>query len=131
VTDTLSFDPSFLKGVKKAGLKINLENTFPMDLTADIYFLDENKNRIYSLFNNESLYLASPGLDVNGKVKKGSLVKRGVALDQQAVEILNQAKFVTIIGKINTVENPSGEPVWIYDENGLLLQMGALIDYEK
>lgn len=131
VTDTLTFDPSFLKGVKKAGLKMNLENTFPMDLTADIYFLDENKNRIYSLFSNESLYLASPGLDVSGKVKKGSVVKRGVALDQQAVETLKQAKFVTIVGKIDTVENPSGQPVWIYDENGLLLQMGALIDYEK
>lgn len=131
VTDTLSFDPSFLKGVKKAGLKINLENTFPMDLTADIYFLDENRNRIYSLFSNESLYLVSPGLDASGKVKKGNLVKRGVALDQQAVETLKQARFVTIVGKIDTVENPSGEPVWIYDENGLLLQIGALIDYEK
>jgi len=58
-------------------------------------------------------------------------VKRGVELDLEAVEMLKKGKFVTIVGKVDTVENPAGEPVWIYDDNGLLLQMGALIDYEK
>lgn len=131
LTDTLAFDPSFLDGVLKAGFKMNIENTFPMDLYADIYFLDENKNRIYSLFGTESLSLPSPGLNSLGLVNPGSLVKKSVELDDNAIKNIKKSKYVTIVGKINTVDHPNNEPVWIYNNNGLLFQMGALVDYQK
>ncbi|MFZ1705156.1 MAG: hypothetical protein WAT79_12480 [Saprospiraceae bacterium] len=131
VTDTTTFDPAIFKGVENAGFKLIFENTFPMDLTADVIFLNENKDQVFSLFGNESLILPSPGLDNLGKVKAGIPYKKSITLQKQDIDQIRTASFVTVIGKINTVTHPTGEPVWIFSSNGLLLQMGALVDYKR
>lgn len=131
VTDTTTFNPSFLDNVIQAKLKLNLENTFPMDLEAEIYFLNENKLPVYILFGNGDLILPSPGIDNQGLVKKGQQVKKEISLKNSDVMALQKAKYIAIVGKINTVQHPAGEPVWIYQNNGLHVQLGALIDYKK
>jgi hypothetical protein len=131
VTDTITFDPAILKGIEKIGFKMTFENTFPMDLSADIYFLDVNKKSVYTLITKDKLYLPSPGLDSQGKVLKSIPKNMSVNLDKESIEDLKKARFITVVGKISTIDSPNNASVWLYENNGLLFQLGALVDYKK
>ncbi|MBK6782392.1 MAG: hypothetical protein IPG79_00530 [Saprospiraceae bacterium] len=131
VTDTVTFDPAILKGVEKIGFKMTFENTFPMDLSADIFFLDASKNPVFTLINKDKLFLPSPGLDSQGRVLKGVPKNMAIQLEKEAIEILKKASFIAVVGKINSLDGKDSNSVWMYDNNGLLFQLGALIDYKK
>lgn len=131
VTDTTNFNPDFLNNIVKGAFKLNLENTFPMDLAAEIYILDENKKVVYTVYGPDNLVIPSPGLNDQGQVKKGEIVRFNKELSVVDIQSLKNGKYVAITGKINTVSNPLNEAVWIYGNNGLLVQMGALVDYQK
>ena len=131
VTDTVTFDPAILKGVEKIGFKMTFENTFPMDLSAYIFFLDASKNPVFTLINKDKLFLPSPGLDSQGRVLKGVPKNMAIQLEKEAIEILKKASFIAVVGKINSLDGKDSNSVWMYDNNGLLFQLGALIDYKK
>ena len=130
VADTLDINLDDFKKVKAAEFKTNISNDFPMDIKVQAYFLDENNKSILSLFKDDGLLIPAAPLNSNGTTSPGVIRSEIIDFDSVRFDKVRQSKRLAVVGQINTTGSDMKNPVWIYDNYGINLQVGAKLKLE-
>ncbi|ELR69667.1 hypothetical protein C900_04892 [Fulvivirga imtechensis AK7] len=123
-TDTLDLDVAFENSyseVLSGDLITVATNMLPVELLLQVYFMDDEKNVLDSLFVERRLITAGE-VDEQGRVIRPSEVKFVITLDNDAVEHLNMASYAQPVFVLNT----SGEQkVKIFSDSRVNLKMNG------
>lgn len=107
----------------KVELKIILENNFPIDISTQLYLMDENKMIIDSIFDAE-IMLKGGTYAGNSTLNNTSKEVIFFDLSDEKIKKLNTSKF--ILAKPTFHSTPDGKAfVQIYDSYGLKVKIGA------
>lgn len=125
LVDTFDFTFDFPDDVLDTlELKLILENRFPVDVTAQLYMLDEKNSIIDSMFHDGELFLA--GGTFSGTNMLTDIAKETLFIDLTDDRIDNFRRTRRILAKPTFNSTPNGsDPIWIYDSYGLGIKMGA------
>lgn len=111
--------------VKFIELSMILDNGFPLDIAAQIYFVDENYQVLDSI-SSDLIRVASAS--VSGSVVKQSTINiNKFPLESQKLQNLLQSKYLWPKIKINTAGAANNETVKLYSTYEVGLKLGALI----
>jgi len=125
VVDTFDFAFDFPEDVVDSlQLKLIIENRFPIDVTSQLYLLDENNVVLDSIFQDGELFL--PGGTFSGTSVLTDIAKETIFIDMtdEKIESFRNAKRLLAKPTFqSTLEND--QPIWIYDTYGLGIKMGA------
>lgn len=106
-------------------LKLILENSYPIDISAQGYLLNDDLEIVDSIFTEEYVINAA---DVN--TDSGELLKKtkNIAFinfsEDRINDVINSKKLIFRF-KIDTQKNYS-EPIWLYDHYGIVVKAGAI-----
>ena len=130
LVDTLDVNLDFGKDyLDTAEIKLILENNFPMDVTTQLYMLDENNNVIDSLFQEGEIFLK--GGTFSGSSVLDNVEKQTFFIDFTDEKITNLMNTKRILAKPTFLSTPQGtDPIWIYDTYGLGIKMGVKFSLE-
>lgn len=125
LVDTFDFAYEFPdQGLDSLELKLILENKFPVDLTTQVYLLDENNVVLDSIFHEGEISLK--GGTYSGSNVLTNISKEVVYIDLSQSRRENLKKSKRILVKPTFKSTPNGQdPIWIYDTYGLGIKMGA------
>lgn len=126
VEDTVSIDLNTdLEEIDYVTFRFGLTNAFPVNVTAQIYFADENYNVLDSLLTDGGNIL--PGAPVSGPPQyavTGSVSKiTDITLDRKGIDNLIKAEYLFIQTSISTTDEGL---VKFYPENYLGLKLGII-----
>ncbi|MEL6674380.1 MAG: hypothetical protein AAFR61_19385 [Bacteroidota bacterium] len=110
-----------------ATFKLVTENGFPLSLSVQAYFLDENGQTVDSLFATPSLWLQAAPVDGNGKVSAANVLETEVPIPADRLEALEAAERIEIKTLVHTSENGQ-VPVKFYSHYQLGIQLGVLVE---
>jgi len=131
LTDTVSFDATRFEDVESGELKMLITNDFPADIELQMYMLDESGSRIGQLMDEGPLVIVSPGVRPDGRANTPQEKVHFIPLSASKIRDLKQSKTIAIVGKINTTNSQSGQTLWIYDDYGMGLKLGALVNLKN
>ncbi len=110
----------------KSGLiRLNLENSFPIDIFLQLYFLDENKVVLDSLFTNDLELLKAGVIDANGRVLNTSKTIKDIGADQAKMKVISSAKYVAITSRIQTANFQNKQEIKLYTDNFISVKIGV------
>lgn len=115
--------------VKRALLRIDIQNGFPVEAYSQVYFLDQNYVILDSLFhsNNERL-LTAANVDNNGRVLDFSRKVTKIEYDTQRLEKLRTCKYVVYEAHANTTQADQNKLSRIYEEYRIKFDIGFEAD---
>jgi len=126
VEDTVSVDfKDNLKEIDYVTFRFNLTNAFPVDVTAQIYFANQNYVVLDSLMRTGGNILPGapvsgpPGYGVTGPVSKIT----DITLDRTGMDNLTKSEYLIIRTAISTTEE---KLVKFYPENYIGLKLGVI-----
>jgi hypothetical protein len=135
IVDTLGFQFSEDKPdlIEWVDFRINIENSFPVDVKVQLVLLDENYNTLDSLMaGGIEQVIKSGNVNSSGRVTSPTNKITDVKFDQSRVDNLNKAKFVIVKGTTNTwqasASNLQNKVVKIYDDYKLEVKVGMKIN---
>lgn len=122
IRKTFNFDGINLDQLKDFIIHQVTINSFPIDLSAQAYFQDDNGNVTDSLYlADRSLIKAAP-VDSNGVSTGSTTLDRDVQLTDQQIQDIRDAHFMTLLVIISG--GAGGSPVKILQDNSLTIQLG-------
>jgi hypothetical protein len=126
VEDTVSINmETDLEEIDYVTIRFGLTNAFPVDVTAQVYFADENYNILDSLLTDGGNIL--PGAPVSGPpeyaVTESVSKTTDITLDRKGIDNLIKAEYLFIRTAISTTDEGL---VKFYPENYLGLKMGII-----
>lgn len=109
ITDTTSFDFQAADTANTVEGKLNIffENRFPLEFGMQIYFLDEQRDKVIdSLFSGKQDTFVLEGAFVNKQGRILGTLKRmyQIPLDEETLKNLQRAKAIKAFFRINTVD---------------------------
>jgi hypothetical protein len=122
LADTFEFDVSEADILQSAGLILITENGLPLELSAQVYFLDEQQQVIDSLFSS-GFSLAGAAVDAQGVVNQISEQRMELELTEARMDALQAARSFAFRASFATTQAGS-VPVKIYDHYVFGLKMG-------
>lgn len=131
VTDTLDIDFGSLDQVSSAEFKAITSNDFPADIRVQAYFIDNQGNRVEQLFDNEGIVLNAATLKSNGKTNPGVEKIDFIKFDKTRITNVLNSKKMVVFGYINTTDSDQKRSLWIYDNYGIGLKLGAILKVKK
>ena len=116
--------------LERGGFKLVAENGFPVDVFAQIYFLDANEGVIDSLYTDQVLpVIGAASVDGDGNVSEKVTTESFASLDEVRFKaIMDQATQVKVSTMIETPDNGS-KPIRIFSFYDLTLKMGVLAGF--
>ena len=127
--DTFDIDLSSYEEVINAEFKLITENKFPYEMEVQAYMLDANGVAIDSLFRDEAYQVA--GADTSaGSTNDSPTSIRYTTFDNAAFAKIRSAEQIAIKAKFNNTEGQEG-PQWIYEDYGIDIKIGAIINVQK
>lgn len=122
IRKTFDFDGINLDQLKNFTIHQVTINSFPIDLSAQAYFQDENGIVTDSLYlTDRSLIKAAP-VDANGVSTGSTTLDRDVQLTDQQIQDIRDAHFMTMLVVING--GAGANPIKILQDNNLTIQLG-------
>jgi len=135
IEDTLiyEFDDFFRnppEEIKRMALRLNFTNGFPVDIISQIYFLDENRNRVDSVFDEEYIIHAGRDLDGDGKVEPMKSDPFEVELPRTKIDNIVLSRYIYFKGRLNTYNSDIPENYKFYSFYFLDAYIGVVGDLE-
>ncbi len=129
IADTFDIDITDLDedNIQRAFMKIYMDNSFPLDVDVQLYFLDSGNLVFDSLLPNEARIIASGTINTEGRVIQSTIVNTDVEVDRARFKSLRRAKKVLAQGKLKTT-NAGNSIIRIYTDNRLILRLGMQAD---
>lgn len=114
--DSLKIAPGKIaENIEKLDLFISVANSFPLDVSFQMIFLDRNDETLFNLFDgvHTAQIIASAEVDPNGQVIEQTIKETVVTLSQDKINKLKRSKRALLRVKFETAE--AGQiPVKIY-----------------
>lgn len=137
VHDTADIDVSYLfndySNIKRALVRIDIQNGFPTEAYGQIYFVDNNYNILDSLFYTyEERVLAAADVDANGRVLDYSRKVTKIEYDNDRLEKLRNCTHVIYGAQANTTDATTDpdKVVKIYSDYRVKFDIGFEVDLE-
>ncbi|KXK38805.1 MAG: hypothetical protein J5I52_09240 [Saprospiraceae bacterium] len=124
LADTLDIALDAVSNVHEASFKIILSNDFPAELSFQSYFADNTGTIIDSLFNGKQTIQAAV-LGNNGRTLKPSEKTVILTVTKEKYDKLRGAKRMILNGTINTTGSENRNALWVYDDYGVGVKIGA------
>ena len=125
--DVFNIDFDGYNDVEYIEFKMITENQIPLGVDVQVYFADENKNVIDSLFTNEENILDPAPVDSNGDVNGQSEKTTFMTIDAAKFERVKNAKKLLLEAKFSTSDATNGQMVNIRDGEKVDIRMGMKI----
>lgn len=134
VNDLVYYQETALDGhdfddAKSAEIKLLLDNEFPVDLNLQMYFLDDNKNILDSLFHDSRLAIPSAVKGSNDQYQSVGQSTYFIDLSESQMTNLQNTTSIGIETKIDSQE--ANEVIEIRAEYNMNIKMGAKVKVEK
>ncbi len=131
--DTMDIDVSDLfndyNPLKRALVRIDIQNGFPVEAFGQIYFVDDSYNVLDSLFYTyEERLLAAANVDANGRVLDYSRKITKIEFDTERLEKIRNCTKVIYGGQANTTGAENNEVVKIYRDYRIKFDVGFEVD---
>ncbi len=125
-TIELGFNFGNQENLKSGIIRLNIDNHFPLEADVQVYFLDENKNKKDSLFDNSVQFLKAPPIGAEGRVTGSELSTKDIPADNAKMKNITGSKYVAIYAKLKTPGSTGSNPVEvkIYEDNYIFVKMG-------
>ncbi len=112
------------ENLKSGILRLNLENRFPVDVTMQIYFLDDMKQVKDSLFAGMEDFVKSGILDASGKVIAASKTIKDIPADNQKLKNISASKYIAMRAGLQTKDGQSKRDIKIFGDYDIKIQLG-------
>jgi hypothetical protein len=117
--------------LKRALVRIDIQNGFPVEAYGQVYFVDENYQILDSVFYTyEERILAAAEVDANGRVLDYSRKVTKIEYDQDRLDKLRTCKYVVYGGQANSTASQANEVVKIYKDYRIKFDIGFEVDLE-
>jgi hypothetical protein len=124
LTDTLDIQLPKSDDLDEVEFKMLLSNEFPIEMDMQIYFLDDQKVVLDSLFVGNGVHLPGAQEIGAGVTKPGDEKEYKIVFDQDRFEQISKATKIVVNPGFSTIYGP-GVPVWLYDHYALEIKLGA------
>lgn len=124
LTDTLDISLPSAEGLVELEFKMLLSNEFPIEMDMQIYFLDDERTVLDSLFEGAGVHLPGAQETGEGMTDPGDDQIYIIPFDKDRFEKISAATKIAVNPAFSTIYGP-GIPVWIYDHYALELKLGA------
>ncbi len=119
--------------IKKLSFTLDFTNSFPVEVWAQIYFVDENKVILDSMF--DETFKLNGGIDMNNDGKTDPTISdvQIVELSNEKFERIKNTRYLLNKGIIQTANarNTPPENVKFYSDYSLLANLGAIFEFEE
>jgi hypothetical protein len=130
VSDTFNVNIPVPEDVVKARIKIETINDFPAEVIFSGIMLDRDNKVLGNLFNKPlKLIPATLGSDDKSFTPGTNILED--EFDLEKLNILAKTQKIKFIGQMSTIDGQSQRPLWLYDDYGLALKVGAIFDINK
>ncbi len=116
--------------IKSLSLRLNFINGFPVDISSQIYFLDESGNVVDSVFNSEYTIDAGQDLDGDGLVDPVESDPVEVEFPREKIDNMVLSRYFYFKGRLNTHNSDIPVPYKFYSFYFLDVYMGVIGDLE-
>jgi hypothetical protein len=127
IQDTVDINFSDFDEVASASLKIKTANNFPMDMLLTAVFLDVNGSVVESLSPNESILIKAATLGSDGKTNNKTSNEANIKMDASRFTKIRDAKKMLVTASFDT-NAASAKPIWFYNNYGIDLEIGAIVN---
>lgn len=127
VSDTIEITLPEVDNVQQAELKAIFSNDFPAEIRAQAVFLDDSNHILDVLFDGIGIEIPPAPLGSNNKTTQSTEKVHFLKFDKQRYEKVRKATKMVVSGYINTTNSEQKSSLWIYDQYGLGLKLGARI----
>lgn len=131
VTDTVDLDLGEISHVNEAELKVIFGNGFPADIRVQVQFLDNSGRVVDELFDGQGLEIEAAPLNESDRVTQPSEKIFFVKMDRDRYDKIKDADKMVVLGHINTTDSDQSRSLWIYDDYGIDVKMGAKLKITK
>ncbi len=121
--DTVEVNLDDFQDLDSVGVKIVAENTLPLSVDIQIFFVDENGVLTEMLSDNDIRVIEAAPVDENGDVTGSSDLTTFIPIADSRLQALLDAKELVLKAVFST---PSDSPVRITEEQRLQLGIGAI-----
>jgi hypothetical protein len=104
-----------------------MDNGFPVQLGAQMRFMDENYNVLFSAWDQITEVVAPANVNMQGIVNQRGYKITDIVLDDWKLDLLPQVAFIEIEGNTQTVNGPSGVVVKFFDWYNLKMKLSMQI----
>jgi hypothetical protein len=126
-----SFDGE-IEQVESVMLRFAIDNGFPIGLTAQLTFVDENYNPIFTLFENpKSVIKGAPVNNSTGKVLNSISDIVDVTLSNDKIKLLKNVHYIIVNGEVGTTDYENNTNVKFYDSYKIGLKLGIQVKIKK
>lgn len=130
LVDTVDLDLNTYEEVTDARFKIKSRNDFPVDVTVQANFLNENNQIIDQMFEGDGLKLSAAILGPDGIALPPQEFETFLDFDVSRFDNIRTTKKVEITYRLSS-ENVTSDPVWIYDDYAIGFRVGAIFNIEN
>lgn len=117
--------------LKRALVRIDIQNGFPVEAFAQVYFVDENYQVLDSLFHtNEERLLKAASVDANGRVLDFNRKVTKVEYDTDRLEKLRNCKYAVYGAHANSTNADVNKVVKVYRDYRVKFDVGFEVDLE-
>ncbi len=120
--------------IKRLAFRLNFTNGFPVNVIAQMYFIDENYNKLDSLFtdlnDNRRIIVAADDNDGDGKADPFENDPIEIEFTHDKIENISESKFIIVLGRINTTNYEQKENIKFYNDYTFDAYIGVVGDLE-
>ena len=138
IQDTLDFqftdfyDPATQK-IKKMSFALDFINSFPIEVDAQIYFIDENRILLDSMFDKPFTLQGGEDMDNDGKTDPSLSETTIVEIDSEKLERIKSTRYLLNKAMVHTTNSDASPPqnVKFYSDYSLKANLGAIFEMEE
>jgi len=126
------YDPN-TQSIKKLSFTLNFINSFPVAVDAQIYFYDENRQLIDSLFTTPFSLPGGEDIDGDGKTDATKSDAIIVEIDKDKISKIENTYYLLNKGRVHTTNSDKNPPenVKFYSDYALRADLGAIFELEE
>ncbi len=111
-----------------AELHLKITNAFPVSMSLNMDFLDENNSVLFSLVEQDQWVTANASGDPTQTLEELDAQVQIISVSPEDVTKFSSVKHVAIKAKISTLDTFGDDFVWIYDHHGIDIALGAILN---
>lgn len=113
--------------IESVMFRVISDNGFPVDFKAQMTFMDENYNPLFTIYGTPQDVLKAALVDNAGKVYQRTKAITDATINEVQIALLPNAKYILINGIAQTLEATNGEIIKLYDTYKLNLKLAMQV----
>ncbi len=111
-----------------AELHLKVVNAFPVSLSLNMDFLDEDGQHLFTLQEDEEWITADASEDPTKTLEELDDQVHIIPLTSENVALFSKVKDVAIYAKVTTLDTFGEDFVWVYKHHGVAVSLGAILN---